>query len=212
MSIANYTELKAKVADWLNRVGSSAIAGSSGDFITLAEAAMNRDLRVRQMVKRATATLDAGYITLPSDYLEAKNVQLNIGGKPRQLEFMTMEQADDYRASDRGFGIPPRFYTTVGSQLEVVATIDGEAEIELAYYAKIPALSDSNQTNWLLTLWPDLYLYGALIHSAPYLRDDQRVLVWQGLYDKGLQSATLADQRATYSGSTLKTRSRLRTR
>lgn len=211
MALSTYAELQASIADWLNRVGSPEIAERAPDFIAMAEARFNRDpdLRVRQMVKRATAPLEGGFITLPADWLQAKNIQLNVGGKPLRLEYVTLEQADDIRA-DTATDPTPRFFNITGNQLEVVPTISGSAEIEMTYYAKVPALSASNTTNWLLSLWPDLYLYGALVHSAPYLRDEERVATWAGFYDRAMSEVKLSDERAVFSGSTLKTRTRKR--
>ena len=212
MSLKTYTELTESIADWLNRVGQPELAARAPDFIALAEARHSRELRVRQMVKRATSSLESGFITLPGDWLEAKNVQINIDGRPRKLEYVTLERADEIRASRIYDSTGPRFFNVTGSQLEVVPTVKDSAEIELTYYARIPSLGEDTADNWLLREWPDLYLYGALVHSAPYLRDDERVSVWAGFYDRALEEATLADERAVFSGSTLKTRASLRTR
>lgn len=210
MALSTYNELLESIADWLNRVGSPEVAARAADFVALAEARFARDLRVRQMVKRATAPLDAGFVTLPGDWLQAKNVQLNAGGRPYKLEFVTLEQADEIRADPGYDASRPRFFNVTGNQLEVVPTVDGTAEIEMAYYAKIPALGASQADNWLLQQWPDLYLYGSLVHSAPYLRDDERITTWATLYDRAMGEIQLADERATHSGSVLKTRTRFR--
>jgi len=56
MSITNYTELKAGVADWLNRED---LTAQIPDFITFAEARLNRTLRVREMLtRRRTSTTE----------------------------------------------------------------------------------------------------------------------------------------------------------
>ena len=39
-------------------------------------------------------------------------------------------------------------------------------------------MSSTNTTNWLLTLAPDIYLYGALLESAPYIKEDARIQTW----------------------------------
>jgi hypothetical protein len=85
---------------------------------------------------------------------------------------------------------------------------DGEYDAELLYYAKIPALSDSNTSNWLLEESPDLYLYAALIQSAPYLKEDDRINVWAGLYQRLFDDMMLADERARIGSSKLKSRFR----
>lgn len=209
MALANRTELLADIASWLNRVSSPEVAEYAPAFITLAESRFNRDLRVRQMIKRSTSTLSAGYLALPGDWLEAKQVQINLStGKPRKLEPVSMEQADAIRAED--IHDDPRFFCIVGSELEVVPTTTENLTVEMAYYAKVPALTTAAPTNWLLSAWPDMYLYGSLVHSAPYLRDDERITTWATLYERALEEINASDQRAQHSGGRLKTRARLR--
>lgn len=213
MSLATRTDLLEALADWLNRVSSPELAARAPDFISLCEARLNRDpqFRVRKMVKRATATLTSGYLALPLDYLEAKQVQVNLTtGKPRTLTQVTEDQADTINSE--GIYTEPKHYVIVGNQLEVVPYASADLEIELAYYAKVPALTTDATTNWLLTDWPDIYLYGSLIHSAPYLRDDERIATWATAYGTAVNEAREADEKARFAGSVLKTRARLRNR
>jgi hypothetical protein len=206
----NYTELQDAIADWLNRVGSPELAERAPDFIKMAEARFNRKLRVRQNEKRATAVLDAGFITLPSDWLEAIALRLVVDGKPVALELGTPEQLVQARRNALiGGPTSPALYRFIGNQIEVAPYVSGEATMELEYHGKVPALA-ANATNWLLAEWPDLYLYGALQHSAPYLRDDQRLQTWAGIYNTLWSELTEADDAAKHSGSTLKTRTRRR--
>ena len=87
-------------------------------------------------------------------------------------------------------------------------TPNATTDFELLYYQKLPALSSSNADNWLLLEAPDVYLYGALLHSAPYLADDQRVAVWAQLYGAAVQRLNQVSEDAMFSGSglTLKVR------
>jgi hypothetical protein len=197
-----YDELKTAIADWLDR---SDLAPVIPQFITLAEAQLNRVLRVRQMLKRATANIDSHFTTLPADFLEAANVQSNTAPN-RPLQVMSMEVADRVRA-DTPTGTPTNF-VIVGETLELVPVPASPSTIELTYYARIPALSATTASNWLLAASPDLYLYGALLQTAPYLRDDERVPVWAALYESRLDELRVADDRASYGGSVLVARPR----
>ena len=73
--VATYTELKNLVANYLNRDDLSAQIDS---FIDLAEAKFNRDLRLRKMLKTvpATPTANDDTVSLPTDYLEMKELHL----------------------------------------------------------------------------------------------------------------------------------------
>ena len=203
MAITTYSELKTEVADWLNR---SDLTSAIPNFIAMAEAQMNRQVRHRKMVTRATATLDTPYFAVPSDWKETIRFQLNTN-PVTPLVFVTPEQlledSQKYSAGNQ-----PLFYTTIGQQFEVLPQPDGSYEAELLYYAKIPSLSDGAPTNWLLTESPDIYLYATLIQSAPYLKEDERTAIWTSLYEKLVEDMRVADERARIGSSKLKARIR----
>jgi len=203
MAITTYSELKTAVADWLNR---SDLTSAIPNFIALAEAEMNRQIRHRKMVTRATATLDTPYFAVPSDWKETIRFQLNTN-PVTPLVFVTPEQlledSQKYSAANQ-----PMFYTSIGQQFEVLPQPDGSYEAELLYYAKLPSLSDAAPTNWLLTESPDIYLYATLIQSAPYLKEDERTPVWTAMYDRLVSDMLLADERARIGSSKLKARIR----
>lgn len=203
MAITTYAELKTAVGEWLNRDDLDSVIPT---FIALAEAQFNRNVRHRKMVVRADAELDTPYFAVPGDWLQTIRFQLNTNPVVPLL-FVTPEQALEesqvYSAAQQ-----PLFYTMVGEQFQVVPTPDGTYDAELLYYGKIPALSDTTTTNWLLTESPDLYLYGALLQSAPYLKEDERIGVWAGLYQKLFDDMMLADERARIGSSKLKSRFR----
>lgn len=206
MAIATYSDLKSTIADWLNRTDLTAVIPS---FISLAEAAFNKDERFRNQksIVRATATFDEEYEALPSDYLEMLNLT-NLTTVPfTRIQFLTLNQADEYKRSFDTSGVP-KYYSIVGSQLQLLPVPGASITAEMVYYAKIPALSDSNTTNWLLTNHPDVYLYGTLIQSAPYLKDDERVAVWASLFEKAVNDMDVADDRALYAGAVIKARAR----
>ena len=67
MALVNYSDLKTSIADWLNR---SDLTSVIPDFISLAEASFNKEIRNRKMIKRATATIDSQYSAVPADWLQ----------------------------------------------------------------------------------------------------------------------------------------------
>lgn len=199
MALDTFAGLKTTIADYLNRDDLTSIVPS---FITLAEAKFNRKLRTRQMIKRATASIDTQYFAYPADWLQAKEFQLNTNPIVR-LEFVTEAYGDNLKANNYVASGKPAYYTITGTQIEVIPTPDGTYTGELTYYAKIAALSDSNTSNWLLAYAPDLYLYGALTEATPYLKDDERLGTWGQLYTNSLSDIEIADQRASVSSTPL---------
>ena len=204
MAISTYTELKSAIADWLNRDDMASVIPT---FISLAEVGMERVLRTRNMLVRATANIDTQYSALPGDFLEIRSVKLTGVAPIQPLGFQTMEAMDDLDATSTGAG-KPLYYSVVGNQLRVHPAPAGIYVAELAYYAKLDKLSDSVANNWILTQHPDAYLYGSLLQAAPYLKDDERTAVWTTLYAAAVQAMQAADERASTSGGILKTRTK----
>jgi hypothetical protein len=199
MALDTFAGLKATIADYLNRDDLTAIIPS---FITIAEAKFNRKLRTRQMIKRANGQIETAFFAYPADWLQAKEFQLNTNPIVR-LQFVTEAYGDELKANRYVSIGQPAYYTITGTQLEFIPAPDSTYSAELTYYAKIPALSDANTSNWLLAYAPDLYLYGALLEAAPYLKDDERLAVWSQMYINSLGDIEVADQRASVSSTPL---------
>lgn len=197
MALDTFSGLKTTIADYLNR---DDLTSAIPSFITLAEAKFNRKLRVRQMVKRATATVDTQYFAFPSDFLQSKEFQLNTN-PITYLQYVTQNQGDYGSATNYVAAGKPQFYTIIGTQIQVIPTPDASYTGEITYYGKITALSDTNTSNWLLAYAPDLYLYGALLEATPYLKDDERLATWSTLYTNSLGDIEVADQRASVSST-----------
>ena len=180
MAINTYATLVTAVDNWLARAD---LTARTPEFIALAEAKFNRELRCRQMEQRSTATVDTAssepeFIALPGDFHTMRRVRLSsVSGKPR-LGFLSGTQMDDQRYSSSNTTGQPQHFTVFGDEMEILPTPDSAYTIEMVYRKYIPALSSDNTTNWLLTLAPDLYLYGALMEAAPYMHEDERIQTW----------------------------------
>lgn len=112
---------------------------------------------------------------------------------------------DEFNASIGNVTGQPQFFTIFGSEIELGPTPDQNYTIEMVYRQNIPALA-SNSTNWLLSLAPDLYLYGALLESAPYIKEDARIQVWGLGLKTALDSLNELGQMSTYNAGPLEMR------
>ena len=204
MALTTYTELKTSIGDWLNRADLTSVIP---DFISLAEAQVERTLRTRQMIVRANASFDAQYGAVPSDFLETKSLKLTSTNPETPLSFLSIDALDNEASKFTASG-KPKFFGVVGGQFRIVPTPDATYTTELTYYAKLTKLSSSVATNWLLTANPDIYLYGSLLQAAPYLQDDARIQTWATLYERALNDSQTADDRGASSGGALLTRAK----
>ena len=204
MALTTYTELKTSIGDWLNR---SDLTAAIPDFISLAEAQIERTLRTRQMIVRANASFDAQYGAVPADFLETKSLKLTSTNPETPLSFLSIDALDAEMTKHTASG-RPKFFGIVGGQFRIVPTPDANYTTELTYYAKLTKLSSSVASNFLLASSPDIYLYGALLQAAPYLQDDARIQTWATLYERALNDLQTADDRGASSGGVLLTRAK----
>ena len=199
MALSNYTELQASVADFLNR---SDLTDVIPDFIRMTEAELNRVLRTREMSVRTRAPVSEQYVKLPDDYLGMRNIEL-VTSPVTVLEYRNLENLDAHRASDATG--KPIFYSIMQNNIEFAPVPDSEYTLEIVYYQKIPQLGTEVTeftTNWLLDSHPDIYLYGSLMQSAPYLQADERIGVWAGKFQQVLEQLKTSDEKARFSGTT----------
>lgn len=202
MAITTYSELQTAVGDFLNRDDLTSIVPT---FIDLCEADLNRRVRHWRMEKRSTATFDAQYEALPSDFLEL--IRLNLQTK-RQIELASMAEIIEKRRQYSNTAGEPYLYAITAGEIELFPTPDGNYTGEIVYYSRISALSDSTTSNWVLSYHPDVYLYGALVHSAPYLKDDPRIQVWKSMYEEALAGLASDDMKYRFGGTGLRKRRR----
>lgn len=199
MSITTYSELKSAISNWLNRSDLDAVIG---DFISLTEADMDRKIRHWRMEERATANIDARYTQLPSGFMEAVRFHLDVDERP--IDLVTPVYMQTKRQGNADTTGRPQVYSVIAGQIEVWPTPDTAYTGELYYYARTAGLSDSNTSNWILEYFPDAYLYGALVHSAPYLVDDARTQVWASLYNNAIDGINGNNEKAKFGGSGLR--------
>lgn len=171
MSISTYAELQTAVASWVNK---SNLTARIPEFISLAEATLNRKLRTRWQEETLAVTgIDVDFhIAIPAAAVAVKALWRDADPTWR-IEQKDLSYIVENRDSSGGLA---RFYAWDGDNW----TFDGAADdITGTYYIKVPALSDSATTNWLLTDHPDLYLYASLEQCAKYLRDVEGALAWR---------------------------------
>ena len=202
MAITTYAELQTSITNWLNRDDLTAV---TPDFISLTEASINRDLRHYKMINRVDAALDSRYVQMPADWIETVRFGITSGTTYR-IELISRDDMLEYRQNNNDTAGIPRFYANIGDTIEVFPTPNAEYQMQLQYYAKTPELSASNASNWLLASAPDIYLYGALIQSAPYLNDDARIQTWAALYQSVLDSLQKASDDTRFAGSGIRMR------
>ena len=193
MALANYTDLVAAINGWLNRADMATIAP---DLITLAENEFNRILRTPEMEVRSTATMTGEALAGPADFIGLRARSSN-GAK---FEFTS---PDDLFAIPESYTGRP-YYVTVADGQFFFRPVPSSGVAEIVYYQKIPALTASNATNWLMTKYPDLYLFGALVQAEFYNWNDDRLPLIKARLEEIMGQIMSNVQRERYGGRSLR--------
>ena len=199
-----YTGLLASIASWIDRDDLTSVIP---DFVVLFESNANTEAAIRTQFNRTytvtTTVASLDYISTPSDYLGTDTVIITpITGTQLVLKPYGGAAAmfADYPSATTG-GLPKGFINLTG-KLQMAPTADAAYSTRLYYYQKIPALA-TNSTNWLLTNFPQIYLFGSLVAAEAFLGSDPRLQTWGELYDNAVQKLAGATDRNKYGGSSL---------
>lgn len=166
MALANYSDLSGAIANWLNRAD---LTARVDDFISLAEAEFNRRLRTLEMEATAYSVLTGDKVAVPADFMGLRSIVID--GSTVPLEYLP--PADLFDNTMTGV---PEFYTIVDGMFQFRPS-PASGTCRIVYTQKIPTLSAVNTTNWLMTKWPDLYLFSALAQAEFYGWNDARLPV-----------------------------------
>lgn len=210
-TITDYSSLITAVTEYLAREEDATLIARIPTFIQLSEAKMNRNLFVRQMEVRATALVNMSsaepqYISLPLTFQSMRRVRITSDSTKPTLNYITPAQMDEWRATTADASGEPLYFTIFGSEMELYPTPDSAYTIEMIYRSLIPALTTLNTTNWLLTLAPDAYLYGALLEASPYIKDDNRLQVWGAAFTSTIDGLSSLGLTSTYNAGPLQMR------
>jgi len=186
MSIVTYTQLKTAIETWLARSGDTEISANAADLVTLAEARLNRELRLRVSWTDGplTGTIGASTIALPSDFLEAQSLFLTTFGSQTKLSAFV---AGEYPIGT--VNSVPSAWAIDGINIQLDAPCDQAHTFIFRYLARF-ALSDTVTTNWLLTNHPDAYLFSALVEAESLVKDTSQkwIALWKARADEAIAS------------------------
>jgi hypothetical protein len=187
MAISTYGDLKAELSAYMfHQRFVARYDNCTGNF----ERAANRRLRVRPMEATVLLTTVNGDVNLPDDYLVWRTVRpIFAAGSPDALMLHPPYDEIDYvhpaylPPVGRGYD---RLFTIEGNTFKVRPVDDRVGAYEFHYYQKIPALVAAG-TNWLLTEYPNAYLYGVLTELAAVQRNAEMAQLYKARRDETFQ-------------------------
>lgn len=192
-----FNSLQDDVRSYLERGASAStdplVFAQIPKLINFAERRISRDLKVQGFQTVVTSTLQTGVpvYAKPDRWRETISINIGIGSGNNQrktLYVRSYEYVREYWPNQQEVE-EPVFYTDYSYENWLIApTPDEDYPIEILYYELPALLDDNNQTNWLTEFAPNLLLYATLLEATPYLKNDERIPVWQNMYAMAAQA------------------------
>ena len=201
MAVSTFAVLKTATANWLDR---SDLTDRIPEFIALAEARFNRNLRIRDMETVSTAISTAAgtrEYSLPTGFVQMKEFHLTTDPLT-PLAYITPEMMSRIWAGSTKD--KPEVFTIIADKVRLGPNPDAVYTTSMLYYKTFTALSGSNTTSEMLTNNPDVYLYGTLLEAEPFIMNDQRVPLWLAAFEKAVNDIQNQDNRDRHSGSAMR--------
>lgn len=168
MPFSNYGELKSELSETLFH---QRFLARYDSFTKLFEASANSRLRVLPMEAVVLLTTTLGEVALPTDYITWRTVRPTFAtSSPVTPIFRPPFDEIDYvhpaylPPVGRGFD---RLFTIEGNTFKARPVDDRVGAYEFHYYRKLPTLIGNDlNTNWLLTEYPNAYLFGLMTEAV----------------------------------------------
>lgn len=191
--ITDYTTLQDAISEWL--WGRDDVPADQ--LIQLAEAGFRDDERICEVVE-TDFNVDADDLAMPEDFGSVDAWYHDGPDYFGSINVTAPGVVGHAKASlDSG---PPRYASIVNGVARFAPTPDATYATRLVYRTALPELTDEAPTNWLLTGHPQIYLYGSLLHAAPFLKEDERIVTWATLFKQFADMRAAQSKRARFAG------------
>jgi hypothetical protein len=187
MTIASYSDLQSSLQSWANR---SDLPVS--DLILLTEARFNRDVNFRQLEpdKALTGVPGSRFIALPTQFSEPRVLWIEWSWGREQLR--NVEASSMLTRTNAG---RPYYWTIDNTNIAFERPLDIAYAFSFRMTQQV-ALSASTPTNYVLTNYPDIYLYGGLVQAALWMKDPEMLKTFEAAYQQAVNSTNQQEARS----------------
>jgi len=194
-SVMTYDSLVENIQSYLNRTDTATIE-KIPLFIMLAEQIIASQIKFlgNLTVNESSMTQGTNVIDKPVRWHKTVSMNITVAGVKQPVLLRKYEYLREYWPDDTQEGLP-KFYADYDYTHWLVApTPDDDYTFEVLYYERVQPLDSSNQTNWFTIYAPQALLYGSLLQAMPFIKNDDRVALWQQQYDLIMQTLTAEDR------------------
>ena len=185
----NYTSLTEQIKQYSKRTDEFFIS-QIPNFINQAINRIYSEAKNIGFEKVVTAQLTQNQFLLekPADWKETVSLTINPGSLS-VLQLRTLEFCQAYWPNPGNNRAIPLFYADYNNynSFYLAPTPDQNYNFTLIYLA-LPLFNTENPENFLTLRYPSLLLYASMLETIPFLKGDERVPVFESLYNRALQS------------------------
>ena len=160
-------------------------------LINLAERDIARTLKIQGFINVVTSTMGVGQSVYAKPDRWRDTISINFGVGVTQVRTQLFPRSYEYVRAywpDEDLTSQPKFYTDFDYFNWLFApTPDTAFPFEVLYYQLLPLLDSTTQTNWLTDIAPNTLLHGSLMQATPFLKNDERIPVWENIFTTDLQ-------------------------
>lgn len=182
-SVMTYNTLVENIQTYLERTDTATV-DKIPLFIMLAEQVIASQIKFLGNLTVNTSNMVTGTSTIakPARWHKTVSMNVTVAGTRQPILNRRYEYLREYWPDPTAQGTPVFYADYDYSNWLVAPTPSSAFAFEVLYYERVQPLDTSNQTNWFTIYAPQALLYGSLLQAMPFLKNDERVPMWQGQY------------------------------
>jgi hypothetical protein len=184
-SVMTYDSLVEDIQSYLERSDAATLA-KIPQFIMLAEQIIASEIKFlgNLVVVGSSMVLGEATIAKPARWRKTVSMNVTVAGKRQPVLLRTYEYLREYWPNPSSTDVPLYFCDYDYEHWLIAPTPAAAYSYEVLYYERNQPLDSTNQSNWFTEYAPQALLYGSLLQAMPFLKNDERIPMWQGQYDK----------------------------
>lgn len=182
-AVMTYDSLVENIRTYLERTDDATLE-KIPLFIMLAEQVIAAELKILGNLTVQTSNLVTGenIIDKPARWHKTVSMNVTVAGKRQPVLLRKYEYIRNYWPNPAETGVPLYYCDYDYTHWLIGPTPDDDYVFEVLYYERTQPLDSSNQTNWFTQYAPQALLYGSLLQAMPFLKNDERIPMWQAQY------------------------------
>lgn len=184
-AVMTYDSLVNDIETYLERTDQATIE-KIPQFIMLAEQVIAAELKFLGNLTVAESTMIQGQpvIDKPARWRKTVSMNVTVNGQKFPVLLRKYEYLREYWPEVTDEDVPKYYCDYDYTHWLVAPTPAAAYSYEVLYYERVQPLDSTNQTNWFTEYAPQAMLYGSLLQAMPFLKNDERMGMWQSQYQQ----------------------------